>query len=328
MRGKTCSALFFSSREDEYYQTVITFDFVSEILDQIGPDTPSSFGHGIAGVGALLTHLATSGILDVDVNDLVSDFDERLFKTIGAGLIADTSLTTGLSGYGIYLLGRLDSGLLTNEDRKVTSYWITYIANRLLREVSSALRSQSDLSLWTGLGGVYMFLSHASERGLFEDDDEVLFASVVSEILGNLVARSPEWDHLPLYFALANSGDAALRFIQKDLIWSAFDDFLEKSVPHPIGGVTEAAFYAALLKYCSFRPHGSQCGEISLRLADQVSAVINTTGLRQIYPYNLGTRNVDVGLRAGAGGVALAINALTNNNFDWLRIFGYKVSLQ
>jgi hypothetical protein len=323
--GKACSVLFFSSRENSYYNTDVAFDFVAEILDQVGQNTPFSYGHGVAGVGALLTYLTTSGILEADVNELVGDFDRRLLKMINAGLVTDTGLAEGLGGYGMYLLARLESGILAPDDQDSIFSCVAYIAKRLLCDVLGNFNLDDDLSLWTGIGGVYMFLSHISGRGFFSSDEELKFASLVPKIFNNLVLRSASWDHLPLYFALVNSDRGTLRSVNSDLIWSEFDEFLSKAVSHPLPGFTEAAFYAALLKYCSLRPQGYYCAEISGRLAEQVSKILNTTNLRNIYPYNFTTRNVNVGMRTGAGGAALSFNSLINNDFGWFRVLGYKI---
>lgn len=321
--GKVCSALFFSGHSDDYYRTDITFDFVSEILDQIGPNSPYSYGQGIAGVGALLTYLATRGILDADVNELVEDFDQRLVKTINAGLVTDTGLTEGLSGYALYLLTRLESGVVEPYDLEYISSCIAYIAERLLDFLSSNTTATTDLSIWTGLCGVYMVLSHLAERGLLQGDKGSQLANHTAQIFNLLIGLESDWEQLPLYFVLVNCGEATIGSIEKDLIWSEFNEFLSKSVLRPVAGLTEAAFYAALLKYCSLQPQGRYCAEISLRLAEQVFTILNTTSLKTIYPYNFGTRNVDVGMRTGAGGAALALTSLIHNDFNWFRILGY-----
>lgn len=324
VNGKTGTVLFFSSLSDGYYNNDITFNFLEEILSQISMRTPLSYGHGISAVGCLLEYLRRQKVLDIDVNELVEDFEPYLHKSVKAGLSSDVTLEHGLSGYGLYMLSRYSSGTLSVKNAACTRECLAVIIQDVLDIANMSVNLFENPSLWTGISGVHMFLSHASAAGFVTKEHERSVVKLVSRIVQTITSSQPGWQQVPLWFVLLNCRSILKKSDHEELVRSQFYTFLRwcSDNKNPIY-FTDAAFYAALLLYTAIFQNIPECRPVSNNLTERTIRTLTANSLKALYPYNHDERCINMGLLNGVSGTALALQSIENNDFRWMEILGY-----
>jgi lantibiotic modifying enzyme len=84
-------------------------ELIDEIYEEITLETPLDFENGLAGIGWGIEYLAQNGFIEADTDEVLEDFDHKLFQK----LIYDTpnaiGLLNGLAGIGAYFLKRVQS---------------------------------------------------------------------------------------------------------------------------------------------------------------------------------------------------------------------------
>jgi hypothetical protein len=325
VRGKMATVLYFSSIKDAFYQNEIAFNFLEEILSQLNTHTPLSYGHGLSGVGCLLEHLRRQQILDIDVNEMVEEFETHLLKSIEAGLSSDVTLENGLSGYGLYLLSRYSSGILSNESKACLRRILEMVIDQILNATKFSTSLLTDASLWTGISGVYMFLSHASAVGLMTVEHDKPLGDLIFKIIQSITISKPSWHQLPLWHVLLNCRSLLPYSLHAEQLSSEFSSFLEwSSCTSETIHFANAAFYGSLFRYTSIFQNISDCQPVSEKLIKMADRVLNENSLKALFPYSHGHRCINTGLLQGVSGTALALLSIETNDFGWMEILGYK----
>lgn len=323
VNGKMGTVLFFSCLDDTYIKSEIIFNFSEEILSQISSRTPLSFGHGISGVGCLLEYLRRQEILDIDVNELVEDFEPHLLHSIKSGLSSDVTLEHGLSGYGLYLLSRYSSGVLSMENGTRVREGLATIINRVLDTTNVPVSLYTDTSMWTGISGIYMFLSQASAAGLMAVEHDEPIGNLIYGIIQNITTSQPGWHQVPLWHVLLNCRSILRKSGHADLVHSQLSIFLDWcSQTTDTIHFTDAAFYAALFHYTAVYQNMPECRLVSENLTEMTKRVLGANSLKVLFPYNHNERCINTGLFHGVSGTALAMHSLENNDFRWMEILG------
>lgn len=325
VNGKSAVALFFSSIDDHYYRHEITFVLLEEIISQVDLHTPYSFGHGLAGIGCLLEYVRGQNTFDIDVNILVENFEPLLLKSIRAGRPLDITLENGLSGYGIYILSRYNSGVLSEETATLIRECIAIITNQVLDAAITSNALLGDPSLWTGISGIYLFLSHASSAGFVTQEHEESIGKLFSHIIQTMTNSKPDWHQAPLWFVLLNGRSLLAKSGYAENIHSLFDVYLgwcSRSTNAVY--FADAAFYAGLFHYTYLFQDIAKCLPVSEKLVEMANRVLATKSLKVLFPYNPDTRRIQMGLFQGVSGTAMALRSIENNDFGWMEILGYK----
>ncbi|MDR2914721.1 MAG: hypothetical protein LBV74_07815 [Tannerella sp.] len=67
-------------KEDKY--KMIAGQLLDDILENLSPELPISVENGLAGIALGITHLIKAGFVEGDVNELLEDFDNIIFKRL------------------------------------------------------------------------------------------------------------------------------------------------------------------------------------------------------------------------------------------------------
>lgn len=108
--GKTGIAIFFF--EYSRYTNVDLFqdyamELIEEIQKQITLTGSARYDVGLAGIGSGIEYLIQHGFLEEEVDNVLSDFDERMYRAVMYEPYPDFSLIEGLTGWGRYFIYRL-----------------------------------------------------------------------------------------------------------------------------------------------------------------------------------------------------------------------------
>ncbi|SEJ75829.1 hypothetical protein SAMN05216327_118146 [Dyadobacter sp. SG02] len=323
--GKAGAVLYLSSVQDEYYREEISFIFLEEILSQISQHTPLNFADGIAGVGCLLEYLSRTGVMQIEVNQVVEDFEPYLLKTIKADLCADLTLGNGLSGYGLYLLSRLWSGNLSASDRARISGSLIYLVEQITKSSEAFGLLLGNNSLWDGAPGVYLFLSGVAAAGFLPAELMPGVFHILSSMIQNISSREMNWREVPLWFVLLNCRSGLLAnsgYAEKIAV--DFAKYCDWCIVSKVNvNFKEAIFYAALLRYTHHFRGISACQQVYDRLIEFALSKFERYALPSLFPYDAGRRSVRIGMAGGADGTALSLRAALEGEFRWLGILGY-----
>lgn len=80
---------------------------IEELQSQIHTSTTVRYDRGLAGIGSAIEYLVQQDFLDPEADDILSDFDARMFRAVMYEPYPDFSFQEGLMGWGRYLLSRM-----------------------------------------------------------------------------------------------------------------------------------------------------------------------------------------------------------------------------
>jgi hypothetical protein len=101
-----------------------------KLLDEVISGVPdlinTNFDIGLCGIGYAIEYLIQNNHISGDSNKILYDFDDRIFRSFNENEMTDLSLDSGLTGYLLYFLDRLEN----------KSDELTYHVNlRILKEI-------------------------------------------------------------------------------------------------------------------------------------------------------------------------------------------------
>ena len=140
MYGKMGIAVFFFHYErftgDKLYRDRAIELINNSVQEQIRQQHIVDYANGLAGVGTGVEYLAQNDYIKVDTNNFFRKFDKRIFVATVYGGRTDSSLFTGLSGLGRYLLFRVVGQAANDEhistlDNKMLLINITDVFERM-----------------------------------------------------------------------------------------------------------------------------------------------------------------------------------------------------
>ena len=138
IHGKTGIAIFFfhySKYADNEVYIEYAIDLITEIQKQLHNNSPADYKTGLAGIGAGMDYLFKNQFLCSD-DDILEDFDERMYRAVMYDPCPDFSLYNGLTGYGRYWMIRLNRRTSSVKARQC-----------LLRIINSIKEKLSDVKL-------------------------------------------------------------------------------------------------------------------------------------------------------------------------------------
>lgn len=90
-------------------------ELIDEIYEEITANTPVDFENGLAGIGWGIEFLVQNGFIEADTDEVLEEFDNRIFKELIYNTPNDIGLLNGLSGLGAYFLKRLQNPASNDE---------------------------------------------------------------------------------------------------------------------------------------------------------------------------------------------------------------------
>jgi len=134
-------------------------DIIKQIQAEIHANSPVDYNRGLAGIGAGIEYLVQNGFLNIDTDEVLEDFDNRIRHDIMYQPQENDSLRNGLTGLGQYLLWRI----VRPQENGNVSQFKTLLASQETNKDDKFKQSISE--------------SFLKEKSLFEKMDHVICLS-------------------------------------------------------------------------------------------------------------------------------------------------------
>jgi hypothetical protein len=122
MHGKMGISIYFYHLARQT-QNKIYEDYAGELIDEIYEEitlnTPAGFENGLAGIGWGIEYLVQNGFIEADTDEVLEEFDNRIFKDLIYNTPKEIGLLNGLIGLGAYFLKRLQNP--ASNDEKISA---------------------------------------------------------------------------------------------------------------------------------------------------------------------------------------------------------------
>ena len=82
---------------------------IDEIYEEITANTPVDFENGLAGIGWGIEYLVQGGFIEADTDEVLEEFDNRIFKELIYNTPKEIGLLDGIIGIGVYYLKRIQN---------------------------------------------------------------------------------------------------------------------------------------------------------------------------------------------------------------------------
>jgi len=122
-------------------------ELIDEIYEEITDGTPWNFENGLAGIGWGIEYLVQNGFIEADTNEVLEEFDHRLFRQLIYNTPANIGLLNGLLGIGFYFLMRIKNKH-SNDDsiRTLTNkQTLIHLVDELERRIKEMFRVSGSL---------------------------------------------------------------------------------------------------------------------------------------------------------------------------------------
>jgi hypothetical protein len=90
-------------------------ELIDEIYEEITINTPVDFENGLAGIGWGIEYLVQNGFIEADTDEVLEEFDNRIFKELIYNTPKEIGLLNGLVGIGAYFLKRIKNKSSSDE---------------------------------------------------------------------------------------------------------------------------------------------------------------------------------------------------------------------
>ena len=126
-------------------------ELIDEIYEEITANTPVGFENGLAGIGYGIEYLVHKGFIVADTDEVVEEFDNRIFKELIYNTPSDIGLLNGLAGLGAYFLKRIQNPAFNDEKiptltNKQTLINVIDELDRLTSDISEIIREPCMIS--------------------------------------------------------------------------------------------------------------------------------------------------------------------------------------
>ena len=112
MHGKMGIAIYFfhlARETDMQIYEDYAGELIDEIYEEVYTQSPCDFENGLAGIGWGIEYLAQNKFIDADTNEVLEEFDKQITHEIIFHTPQNISILSGISGYILYFLNRLNS---------------------------------------------------------------------------------------------------------------------------------------------------------------------------------------------------------------------------
>ena len=118
MHGKMGISIFFFhlalQTKNKIYEDYAG-ELIDEIYEEITDNTPVDFENGLAGIGWGIEYLVQNGFIEADTDEVLEEFDNRIFKELIYNTPKEIGLLNGLLGIGAYFLKRIQNQYSNDE---------------------------------------------------------------------------------------------------------------------------------------------------------------------------------------------------------------------
>ena len=122
MHGKMGISIYFfhlaSQTKNKIYEDYAG-ELIDEIYEEITANTPINFENGLAGIGWGIEYLVQNGFIEADTDEVLEEFDNRIFKELIYNTPKEIGLLNGIVGIGAYFLKRIQNP--QSNDEKITT---------------------------------------------------------------------------------------------------------------------------------------------------------------------------------------------------------------
>lgn len=323
-RGKSSSILYFASLNDPFYRETISVSLLDELFGQIGMDTSFDFGNGLSGIWMLLMYMEDNGLLEEPADELFAEVEPALINYFLKNNPREYNLDSGVAGFGLYFLSRMNCLHWTNliVDTEIYRKCVLRSIEMLDLRVSSFDKvssvSSTSYTLWEGLAGVYLYTKQVTKSNEVYPH-VIALANKLEQILLDLLANSPVcWEMLETYFVL----------FQFDNFSSHLQGLLQKFLV-PVSTVQvdfyKAAWYAMLLKILNGQRNSEEAVRLSTGLERLVRDSISERGIKNVFPFDERLGCIPMGLNRGLCGSLLPLFSIQTDDYNWLSLFGIRI---
>ena len=118
MHGKMGISIFFfhlaKQTRNKIYEDYAG-ELIDEIYEEITLNTPVDFENGLAGIGWGIEYLAQNGFIEADTDEVLDEFDKKIFKELIYNTPQEIGISKGLTGLGAYFLKRVQNSAFNEE---------------------------------------------------------------------------------------------------------------------------------------------------------------------------------------------------------------------
>jgi lantibiotic modifying enzyme len=121
--GVTVALYMYSSKYGDKLMEEYAWDLFQQVYDCVHTDMPVGIENGLAGIGYGTTLLCRHGLVECDLNEVLTDVDAKIMER-DPRRMSDLSFRTGLEGLLQYILLRQSTGepLLTFDSQYLTEF--------------------------------------------------------------------------------------------------------------------------------------------------------------------------------------------------------------
>ncbi|MDX8337542.1 lanthionine synthetase LanC family protein [Draconibacterium sp. IB214405] len=154
LNGKMGIAICFfqlarTTNESVYYD--YAGELIDEIYDELSIETTLDFENGLAGIGWGIEYLVQNGFLEADTNEVLEEFDNRLYNELNLNPSQEIGLLKGIIGLGIYFLTRIPTKISLSEKKvSIASEALIQIIEMLdyrVKDISNMIYEESTYSM-------------------------------------------------------------------------------------------------------------------------------------------------------------------------------------
>lgn len=329
--GKSIAPLFLHM--DNLHCTTVNgppdllFSFLEEIMSQINESTPLTMGDGVAGLGILLEYLSQENVIDDDPTELLEDIEPYFIRAIYSGRVQKIDIFQGISGIGFYFLHRLATKNFPKKLQQMNTQaciisCVDQIASLLMERTKE---TQTDLSIFTGLSGVCLFLNWVNELKIYEPFTSELLKQLIDIIFKELKTAKFSRETIEAHFAVSQCNliksypQSMLKLKQSFLT-------VMKTEPEIKNEVNELAFTALWLWLIGNDFSIESAKRLSKEFGSLSKEMLKNNLLTQIYGDSIELGSIPIGLRSGICGYSIPLLSLDANDYNWLAIIGVKIA--
>lgn len=146
MHGKMGISIFFYQLARQTNNQIYE-DYAGELIDEIYGEitinTPVDFENGLAGIAWGIEYLVQNGFIEADTDEVLEEFDNRVFKELIYNTPKNIGLLNGLLGIGAYLLKRIQNP--QSNDDKISTLTNKQLLIHLIDELDRKTKNISEL---------------------------------------------------------------------------------------------------------------------------------------------------------------------------------------
>ena len=271
----------------------------------------SDFENGLAGIAWGIEHLVRNGFLDADTNEILADLDDKIFQYLVNNQELSIGLSTGLLGYGFYMLSRLEGRELdksSSRDLLLVRLMIDLV-NRLYDEIEHrefSLREPATFRITWPLPLTLILLTEIRKLNIYNHKVDIILNRLKTVVLS--------------IFPIKNSNRLFLLVAMESVInqvdflsWKEYANLLRKNTnlghileEFPNKNISANAGVAGIVWILQM-PHNPFNGSEYRRLKSKITHRLGTSTLWKELKTKKGFQSRNIGIMEGLSGIAFSM---------------------